>query len=240
LLDVSHVSKRFGGLEVINDISFTIGEGEIVGLVGPNGSGKTTMFNMITGFLRPNSGQIIFNGKNITGAKPHKICRLGIGRTFQIVKPFKDMSVLDNVLVGHFFGNIDECGSGPEEQCCRLLKTVDLIEKKDTKAKDLGLGELRALELCRTLATNPKLLLLDELLAGLNPKEIDDILVLIRHLKKEWGMSIFIVEHVMRAIMSVSDRVIVIHEGSKIFEGTPQEVSQSKEVIEAYLGRRSK
>jgi branched-chain amino acid transport system ATP-binding protein len=232
-LEVRNVTKRFAGLEALKDVSLNVGKGEILGLIGPNGAGKTTLFNIISGLYTPDHGNIIFEGEDITGLKPNEVCKRGICRTFQIVKPFTKMSVLGNVVVGALLRNSKPAEAMGEAE--RLLTLTGLIHKKDVPAGSLTLAERKRLELTRALATKPKMLLLDEVAAGLNPAEIDNIISLLRQIRDD-GVTLFVVEHVMKAIMSVSDRVVVLSHGEKIAEGTPSEVSRDERVIQAYLG----
>lgn len=233
LLEVKGLTKSFGGLIAVKNLSFSVNEGEIVGLIGPNGAGKTTVFNLITGFLKPDYGIIKFNGENITGAKPHKIARKGIARTFQIVNPFSEMTCLDNVSVSLY-------GKGEKRQNLKrrareILEQVGLEHRENELAKNLPHGELKKLELARALALDPKLLLLDEIFAGLSFEETNEIINLLRALKKE-DKAIIIIEHVMRVIMSISDYVIVMSSGEKIASGKPIEVAKDMRVIRAYMG----
>jgi branched-chain amino acid transport system ATP-binding protein len=239
LLRCVQVSKRFGGLKALKNVDLLVDRHEIAGLVGPNGSGKTTLLNIISGFYKPDSGKITFMEENIAKLPPYKICSKGITKTSQIVQSFPEMTAIDNVLIGLFFarsrgGREEE----PVEHAKDLLKFVGLEEKKFTKrVKMLNIGELRRVQLARALATEPKLLLLDELLTGLNPKESDMAIELIRRIRDQ-GITILIVEHVMRVIMGLCDRVIVLHHGEKISEGKPIEVINDDAVIKIYLGKK--
>jgi len=231
LLEGKGVTKYFGGLAALKDVDFEIEEGEIVGLIGPNGSGKTTLLNCISGVLVPTSGRIYFLGQDITGLKPHKICKLGIGRTFQIPRPFMNMTVLENTMV---------CTDGDRERALEAVRHVNLEEKINVLSKTLTFHERRRLEIARALAVNPKIILLDEVAAGLNPKEIVEFTGLIRKIRDELGITILWVEHVMKAIMTTAERIMVLNKGTKITEGTPKEVAENPEVIEAYLGEEYK
>jgi branched-chain amino acid transport system ATP-binding protein len=231
---IDNVTKRFGGIRALNKVNFEVKKGEILGLIGPNGSGKTTLFNVISGFYPATEGTIEFKGENITHLSPHKIARKGIGRTFQIVRPFGEMSVLDNVLVSGLFS-----GKMGREQCRQILKTTRLIEREDDLAEMLNLAEKRRLEIARALALSPEMLLLDETMAGLTHTEVDESLKMISGIRSEYGLTIILVEHVMRAIMAVSERIVVLSEGAKIAEGSPKEVSENEQVLTAYLGRRA-
>ncbi|TFG91692.1 MAG: branched-chain amino acid ABC transporter ATP-binding protein/permease, partial [Syntrophobacterales bacterium] len=234
LIRVDSIGKRFGGLQAVKDLSFSIYEGEILGLIGPNGAGKTTVFNLISGFIATDTGTIQFNGKEITSLKvPHSFCKAGIGRTFQIVKPFQSMTVLENIMVGVFnrVGDVKEA----RKEALRIADRIHLSRQVSMEASKLTLADRKRLELGRALATRPKLLLLDEVMAGLNPKETEDIIQVIKSISQE-GMTILMIEHVMKAVMALSDRITVINNGMKIVEGLPEEVASDKRVIDAYLG----
>jgi branched-chain amino acid transport system ATP-binding protein len=233
MMTINNVTKRFGGIRALNKVNVEVKKGEILGLIGPNGSGKTTLFNVISGFYPATEGTIEFKGENITNLSPHKIARRGIGRTFQIVRPFGDMTVLDNVLVSGFFS-----GKMGVEQCRQILKTTRLLEREGDLAEMLNLAEKRRLEIARALALSPEMLLLDETMAGLTHTEVDEALKMISGIRSEFGLTLILVEHVMRAIMAISDRIVVLSEGQKIAEGSPKEVSENEQVLTAYLGRR--
>lgn len=236
LLKVENLSKSFGGLMVITQLSFSLFEGEILGIIGPNGSGKTTLFNLITGFLKVDQGSIQYMGKDITNKRPSEVCKLGIGRTFQIAKPFNQLTVLENVMAGRTYGsNPAKALNNARHEAMELLHLVRLDKKLDTVSAQLNLIDRKRLEVARALATRPKLLLLDEVFAGLNPKETEEALELISTVKN-LGITIMVVEHVIKVILGVSNRVIVLSSGNKIFEGTPQDAVNDQRVIEAYLG----
>ena len=236
LLEGKKITMCFGGLAAVLNVDFHIDQGEIVGLIGPNGAGKTTLFNLISSALISKQGTIKFKGENITDLKPHQICRLGLARTFQSVKIFANISVLENVLLGALFGTPNGMSSADAaRQAAELLEFVDLSAMRAIPAKDLTLANQKRLEVARALATKPDLLLLDELMAGLNPTEIAQAMELVIRIRDK-GITILMIEHVMKAIMSVCDRIIVLHHGEKIAEGTPQEIATSKRVVEVYLG----
>lgn len=233
LLEVDHVTKRFGGIIAVNDLTFSLDEGETLGLIGPNGSGKTTLFNVISGVFAPTSGAVWFKGSRVDGLRAHEVCRLGVGRTFQIVQPFPHMTALDTVLVATFQRN--SLRRAAEAEARSILDRVGLAHKAETGSDTLTLLELKRLEVARALATSPTLLLLDEVAAGLTEGEIDEVLDLVRSLQTE-GLSFVIVEHVMQVILGIPERVLVIDFGRRVAEGTPQEVFSDKAVQEAYLG----
>ena len=236
ILEGEEVTKHFGGLAAVHDVNFDIKQGEVVGLIGPNGAGKTTLFNLITGSLRTTAGEIRYKGKKITGLKPHQICKLGIARTFQTVKLFGNISVLDNVFLGSICGTTMRTSTpDAKRKAMTFLELVGLSEKKSGLAKNLPIADQKRLEVARALATEAELLLLDEVMAGLTEPELAVATDLIATIKSE-GKTILIVEHVMQAIMAICDRIIVLHHGVKIAEGVPQEIVRNKTVIEVYLG----
>jgi branched-chain amino acid transport system ATP-binding protein len=236
LLQVQGIRKSFSGLVALKNVNFEVREGEILGLVGPNGAGKSTLINIISGIYRPDSGKVVFRGREITGLPPHRICRLGITRTFQNVETFPELNALENVLVGALFGKRNGDRSEALGRAEEVLRFVDFPQDKlEVKVKNLNVGELKKLQLARALATEPKLLLLDEVTTGLNPKESKDAVKMIRRIRDS-GVTILMVEHIMRIIMGVSDRIVVLNYGEKIAEGTPREVANDQRVIESYLG----
>lgn len=236
LLECRNVEKRFGGLVAVDRVSFSVVPGEIFGLIGPNGAGKTTLFRLISGVFPPTAGQILFKGQNLVGYKPNATCRLGIVSTHQIVRPFREMTVLDNARVGAEFGR-RALARDLTTHLREVLEFTGLASQADKLAKNLTLAGRKRLEIARALATNPELLLLDEVIAGLNPTETAQTMDLIRALRGR-GITIIMVEHVMKAIMGVSDRIMVLNYGEKIVEGTPQEIAENPTVVEAYLGKR--
>lgn len=230
--------KNFGGVAAVSDVSFHIDNGEIVGLIGPNGAGKTTLFNLICGVYPPSSGIIMFEGEEISGLKPYHICRKGIARTFQLTKSFVNLSVVENVMVGIIFGKkSQENLKSARDKALQLIEFGGLTGKADLPASSLIQVDARRLELVRALATNPKLLLLDEVMAGLNPSDITKAINLVRRIRDKMGITILMVEHVMASIMTVSDRVIVLANGQIVCDGTPLEVCADPGVIEVYLGK---
>ncbi|MGD8984383.1 MAG: ABC transporter ATP-binding protein [Desulfobacteraceae bacterium] len=239
ILEGKGVTKYFGGLAAVSNVDFHVEQGEVLGLIGPNGAGKTTLFNLISAALTPKSGTIRFKGENITGLKPYKICRMGVARTFQTVKVFGHMPVLNNVVLGAYFGLSPGMSSKDAvKEATTLLEFVGLSAVKEIVAKDLTLANQKRLEVAGALATHPELLLLDEMMAGLNPTEVAQAMELVTRIRDK-GITIIMIEHVMKAIMSVCDRIMVLHHGAKIAEGTPREITTSKTVIEVYLGEKA-
>lgn len=233
LLEVEGLGKRFGGLQAVRDLSFAVDEGEIVALIGPNGAGKTTVFSLVSGFLRPDAGDVRFRGRSIVGLPPHRINALGLARTFQIVRPFPRLTVLRNVTVGALARHPDPARA--EHRAAAILEEVGLAAKRDQPAAGLTLAERKRLELARALATEPRLLLLDEVMAGLTATETERIVALVRDIHAR-GVSILLIEHVMRAVMALSGRIIVLNYGERIAEGPPEAVAADPRVIQAYLG----
>lgn len=233
LLEVRGLAKRFGGVQALADLSFQVREGEILGMIGPNGSGKTTTFNLITGFYPPDHGRVSFAGRDITGLPPYKVCAEGICRTFQIAKPFRELTVLRNVVMAALLRHPEPRVA--ESRAKAVLRTVGLERQADIEAGSLTTIDQRRLEVARALGTEPRLLLLDETMAGLNPAETGEAMRLITGLRAQ-GLAVIVVEHVMRAVMSLSDRIIVLDQGAKIAEGAPREISSDPRVIQAYLG----
>jgi branched-chain amino acid transport system ATP-binding protein len=239
ILEGIGVTKHFGGLAAVSNVDFNVEKHEAVGLIGPNGAGKTTLFNLISAALTPKSGMIKFKGSEITGLKPYKICRLGIARTFQTVKVFANLSVLENVVLGVFFGSFSKVSSSEAvKKATELVEFVGLSESLYTPAKDLTLGHQKRLEVARALATDPELLMLDEMMEGLNPSEIAQAMQLVNRIREK-GVTILMIEHVMKAIMSVCERIIVLHHGAKIAEGIPEEIVVNETVMKIYLGDKA-
>lgn len=236
LLSVNGLTKIFSGLTAVKDVDFILNKGEILGLIGPNGAGKTTLFNMISGYHRASHGKVVFKGEEITKYNPHQICKKGLARTFQIVKPFGKLSALENVMVGSFNRTKDYREAA--EVAAYYLDFVGLAHKKETMVKELTIGDQRRLEMARALATKPDLLLLDEVMAGLTPTEVSIVMDLVFKVREN-GVSVLMIEHIMAALMKLSDRVLVLHHGEKLAEGTPEEVAKNPVVAEAYLGKVS-
>ncbi|MBI4797936.1 MAG: ABC transporter ATP-binding protein [Desulfarculus sp.] len=234
ILSVQDLGKNFGGLTAVKDLSFKLKQGEILALIGPNGAGKTTVFACLSGFLHPEQGQVLLEGKSLRALSPHRICGLGLARTFQIVRPFLNISVLDNVMVGAFLRH--KSVAQAREEALKVLDFMGLARLAHKEAGGLPLPQRKRLELAKALATGPRVLLLDEVMAGLNPTEVDELIALIRDINQR-GVSILLIEHVMRGVMALAQRVLVINYGQLIAQGTPAEVVGNQEVIAAYLGR---
>jgi branched-chain amino acid transport system ATP-binding protein len=235
ILQVNRISKNFGGLQALLRVSFDLPQGQILGLIGPNGAGKTTLFNVINGVYPPSAGEIIFNGENITGLKPYRLAHRGLARTHQIVKPLNDLTVQENVMVGACFGRQDHNLKEASNIADEVLEFVGLANRSSQLAGSLNVAQKKRLEMARALASRPYLLLLDEVLAGLNPSEITTMVETIRKIRQQ-GVTIIMIEHVMHAVMSVSERIIVLDYGQQIAEGTPEEIANNEKVVQAYLG----
>ncbi len=233
ILKVEGVTKTFGGLAALKGVSFEVPEGQILGLIGPNGAGKTTLFNVMSGFYSPDKGEVLFGGEPISHLKAHAICQRGLARTFQVVKPFGSLSVLQNVMVGSF---LRAAGPGEaRERALEVMEFVGLVGQRDKVARSLTISDRKRLEVARALATRPRVLLLDEVMAGLNPTELTEMLEILKRIRQT-GVTLIVIEHIMAAIMNVSEQIIVLHHGEKIAEGPPREVAKDKRVIDAYLG----
>lgn len=235
ILQIEGISKRFGGLQALTRVTFDLPDGQILGLIGPNGAGKTTLFNVINGVYPPNEGRVTFRGHDVTGMKPYHLAHQGLARTHQIVRPLNELSVRENVMVGSCFGREKHSLGGGVKIAEEVLEFVGLADRADQSAGSLNIAQKKRLEMARALASRPYLLLLDEVLAGLNTAEITTMVETIRRIRQQ-GVTIIMIEHVMHAVMNVSDRVIVLDYGEQIAEGTPEEVSRNEKVIEAYLG----
>ena len=240
ILEGRDVTKLFGGLAAVSHVDFHVDQGEIVGLIGPNGAGKTTLFNLISGALPLSSGEIRFKGQRLNGLKPHQICKLGIARTFQQTKVFTDMAVFQNVLMGAFFGTSTRVSAAEaSREAAQALEFVGLSGMSATPVNDLTLVNQKRVEVARALATRPEVLLLDELMAGLNATEVSEAMELVTRIRNK-GITVFMVEHVMKAIMGICGRVMVLHHGEKIAEGTPEQTARNQKVIEIYLGEETR
>jgi branched-chain amino acid transport system ATP-binding protein len=236
LLSVQGVGKRFGGLQALSQVTFDLPEGQILGLIGPNGAGKTTLFNCINGVYPPSEGRVMFRDKNVTASRPYDLARMGLARTHQIVQPLNELTVRENVMVGACFGRQNNGLGTAAEIAEEVLEFVGLTGRIDQLAGSLNVAQKKRLEMARALASRPYLLLLDEVLAGLNPSEIGHMVEIVKRIRTEHGITIIMIEHVMKAVMNVSDRIIVLDYGMQIAEGTPEEISKNEKVIEAYLG----
>ncbi len=238
LLDISGVSKSFGGLQALREITFSVGAGEIMGVMGANGAGKTTLFSLIAGHLRPSGGDILFDGRRLNRLRPDQVCRLGVARTFQIVKPLRGLSVLDNVATAALFGSPATLSQAEAVGIAReVLADVGLDGRANAAAGELTLSGQKRLEVAKAVATGPKLLMLDEVMAGLTPTEVGAMLETIRGLRAKHELTILIIEHMMRALMDLSDRIVVLHHGELIAKGTPTEIAENPRVLEAYVGQ---
>jgi branched-chain amino acid transport system ATP-binding protein len=236
LLELQAVGKRFGGLKALDDVSFTIDSGEMVGLMGANGAGKTTLFSLVAGNERPSAGEIRLDGHSLVGRRADQVAARGVARTFQIVRPFRGLTVRENARIGALFGSADRRPDAADEFAQSILADVGLADRADALAGSLTLAGQKRLEIARALAQRPRLLLLDEVMAGLTPTEIADAMVMIRRIKEKYGLTVLVIEHVMSALMDLCQRIIVLHHGMKIAEGTPQAIARDPRVLDAYLG----
>jgi branched-chain amino acid transport system ATP-binding protein len=233
MLTLDHLTKRFGGLTAVKDVSFVVTQGDLLGIIGPNGAGKTTLFNMIAGYYAPSEGNVVFEGRNLRGLSAHEVSRLGLTRTFQLVKPFGNLSVLDNVMIGALTRESSVAAARAEAR--RVIATCHLESHAAARARALPIGLRKRLEVARALATRPKLLLLDEVMSGINPSELAVMMDLVRTLNAG-GLTIIVIEHIMAAMMRLAQRIVVMHHGERIAEGTPAEVAADRRVVDAYLG----
>ena len=240
ILEIQSVSKHFGALKAVDQVDFQVKKGEILGLIGPNGAGKTTLTNVVTGDLKETRGQVFYKGQNVTHMQPYQIARIGLTRTYQVVKPLEGMTVEENILVGSLFGrggrnnNLNQSKKIAHE----IMELVGLEKKKDFMVSDITLPDLKRMEFARVLAMEPEIVFLDEVMAGLNPSEVDEASTLVKKIREDKKLTIVYIEHIMKAVMGISDRIIVLHHGKKICEGSPQQVCDNPAVIEAYLGKR--
>ena len=233
ILECTKISKLFGGLKALNDVSFKVKSNEILALIGPNGAGKTTLFNIIAGHYKTNEGSIIFNGTDITNYTPSKICKIGIARTFQIPQPFKGLTIIENIYIGYNFGNPEIKNT---DYIIKIMKLLNLYVDKDKLIDNVTVEKQKKVEIARALATCPKLLLLDEIAAGLNYKEQDELNEIIKNIRANLGITVIIIEHIMRMVMNLADRIIVLNQGKFLTSGSPENISNNPDVIKAYLG----